>query len=323
MGKKFFSVVLTSLMAMVLFVPHSEAASASGDEVIKLAKKHLGTPYQWSGETPAGFDCSGFTYYIMKKFGVNLSRGSYDQYKQGTYVAKSNLQKGDLVFFSGTHKQGVSHVGFYIGDGNMISATRSRGIAIDPVFSGYWGDKYTGAKRFLTNSFFNDVSSNYWAYDEIKQLNKEGIINGYSDGNFGPADNVTRAQVAKMVGESLNLQPSSTNQFKDVSSSHWAYGYINAAVKAGLVTGYENGTFKPDEAITRAEIAAIINRAFEFSNDSSSYSFNDMRSSHWAYDDVYVLASNSITSGYVDNTFRPNEEATRAEFSAFLYRALN
>ncbi|SDO55133.1 C40 family peptidase [Halobacillus aidingensis] len=323
MGKKFFSVVLTSLMAMVLFVPHTQAASFSGDEVIKLAKDHLGTPYQWSGETPAGFDCSGFTYYIMDKVGVDLSRGSYDQYKQGTYVAKSNLQKGDLVFFSGTHKQGISHVGFYIGDGNMISATKSRGIAIDPVFSGYWGDKYTGAKRFLHNSFFNDVSSGYWAYDEIKQLNNEGIINGYSDGSFGPTDNVTRAQVAMMVGKSLNLNPSSSAQFKDVSSAHWAYGYINAAVNAGLVTGYGNGTFKPDEAITRSEIAAIINRAFEFSNKSSSYRFKDMNSSHWAYDDVYALASNSITSGYNDNTFRPNQEATRAEFSAFLYRALN
>ncbi|WP_244199479.1 S-layer homology domain-containing protein [Halobacillus trueperi] len=323
MGKKFFSVVLTSLMAMVLFVPHTQAASVSGDEVIKLAKEQLGTPYQWSGETTAGFDCSGFTYYIMDKVGISLSRGSYDQYKQGTYVSKSNLQKGDLVFFSGTYKQGISHVGFYIGDGKMISATKSRGVAIDPVFSGYWGDKYTGAKRFLHNSFFNDVSSDYWAYDEIKQLNNEGIINGYSDGSFGPTDHVTRAQVAMMVGKSLNLNPSSSAQFKDVSSAHWAYGYINAAVNAGLITGYENGTFQPDEAITRSEIAAIINRAFEFSNKSNSYRFKDMNSSHWAYDDVYTLASNSITSGYNDNTFRPNQEATRAEFSAFLYRALN
>lgn len=310
-------------MVMILFVPQTQASSASGNDVIEIAKKHLGTPYQWSGETPDGFDCSGFTSYVMDKVGVSLSRGSYDQYKQGTYVNKSKLQKGDLVFFSGTHKQGISHVGLYIGDGNMISATKSRGIAIDPVFSGYWGDKYTGAKRFLNNSFFNDVSSDYWAYDEIKHLNNEGIINGYSDGSFGPTDYVSRAQVAKMVIESLNLQPSSSTQFKDVTSSHWAYGYINAAANAGLVTGYGNGTFKPSDAITRSEIAAIINRAFEFNNKNTSYSFKDIKSSHWAYDDVYALASNSITSGYTDNTFRPNDEATRAEFSAFLYRALD
>ncbi|WP_173917699.1 C40 family peptidase [Halobacillus sp. Marseille-Q1614] len=149
MLKKFVSVVLASLMAVVLFAPNAHAASASSDEVVSIAKKHLGTPYEWSGETPDGFDCSGFTYYVMKKVGIDLPRGSYDQYKQGTSVAASNLQKGDLVFFSGTHREGVSHVGIYIGDGNMISATKSKGVAIDPVFSGYWGDKYTGAKSFL------------------------------------------------------------------------------------------------------------------------------------------------------------------------------
>ncbi|WP_164908520.1 C40 family peptidase [Halobacillus litoralis] len=323
MGRKFFSVVLASLLVMTIFVPHTYAASASGDEVIQRAKKHLGTPYEWSGESPHGFDCSGFTYYVMEKVGINLSRGSYDQYKQGTSIAASNLQKGDLVFFSGTHKKGISHVGFYIGDGKMISATKSRGVAVDPVFSGYWGDKYTGAKRFLDNSFFSDVSTDYWAYDGIKHLNDEGIINGLTDGSFGPTDNVTRAQVAKMVSKSLNLNSSSSSHFKDVSSSHWAYGYINAAVEAGLVNGYGNSTFKPDEDITRSEIAAIVNRAFEFSSKNSSNHFKDVKSSHWAYDDVYALASNSIATGYNDNTFRPNEEATRAEFSAFLYRALD
>ncbi len=323
MGRKFVRVVIASFIGMFLFIPHTYAAAVSGYEVIDRAKKHLGAPYQWSGETPDGFDCSGFTYYVMDKVGIHLPRGSYDQYKEGTYVAASNLNKGDLVFFSGTHKTGISHVGFYIGDGEMISATKSRGVAIDPVFSGYWGDKYTGAKRFIDDNFFGDVSPDYWAYKEIKHLNDEGIINGLSNGSFGPTANVTRAQVAKMVSESLDLQPSSSGQFKDVSSSHWAYEYINAAVKAGIITGYGNNTFKPDEDITRAEIAAMITSAFELNSTSRSYSFKDIKSSHWAYDDVYTLADNSIATGYDDNTFRPNEEATRAEFSAFLYRALD
>ncbi|WP_082235458.1 C40 family peptidase [Halobacillus massiliensis] len=149
MFRKFASVVLASLMVMFLFAPNAQAASSSGDEVINIAEKYLGTPYEWSGESPDGFDCSGFTYYVMNKVGVDLERGSYDQYTQGTSVTASNLQIGDLVFFSGTYKVGVSHVGIYIGNGDMISATKSKGVAIDPVFSGYWGDKYTGAKRFF------------------------------------------------------------------------------------------------------------------------------------------------------------------------------
>ena len=96
-------------------------SSASGQAVLNYAYSFLGTPYVWGGSTPSGFDCSGFTSYVYRHFGVNLPRVSRSQATVGTKVAYSNLQAGDLVFFG---NGGISHVGIYIGGGNMIHSPR-------------------------------------------------------------------------------------------------------------------------------------------------------------------------------------------------------
>lgn len=101
--------------------PAPAATSASGQAVLDYAYRFLGTPYVWGGTTPSGFDCSGFTQYVYRNFGVNLPRVSRSQATSGTKVSYANLQAGDLVFF-GTG--GISHVGIYIGGGNMIHSPR-------------------------------------------------------------------------------------------------------------------------------------------------------------------------------------------------------
>lgn len=99
----------------------SGTTSATGQAVLNYAYKFIGTPYVWGGTTPSGFDCSGFTSYVFRHFGVNLPRTSRAQAGAGVKVSYSNLQAGDLVFFgSGS----ISHVGIYIGGGNMIHSPR-------------------------------------------------------------------------------------------------------------------------------------------------------------------------------------------------------
>ncbi len=95
--------------------------SASGQAIINYAYQFLGTPYVWGGSSPSGFDCSGFTSYVFKNFGVSLPRVSSAQTSVGSKVAYSDLQAGDLVFFG---NGSISHVGIYVGGGNMIHSPR-------------------------------------------------------------------------------------------------------------------------------------------------------------------------------------------------------
>lgn len=127
----------------------SMTTSATRQQIVDNAKKLLGTPYVWGGSTPKGFDCSGFVQYVLNLSGINLPRTTTEQYKVGTYVAKSNLQPGDLVFLQNTYRAGISHVGIYIGDGKMIHASSSKGVVTSSLSSSYYTQHYYGARRVV------------------------------------------------------------------------------------------------------------------------------------------------------------------------------
>jgi cell wall-associated NlpC family hydrolase len=123
--------------------------SDTSQQIIANAKRHLGTPYVWGGTTPKGFDCSGLVQYVFAQSGISLPRTTTEQVKIGTYVSKSNLQPGDLVFLQNTYRQGVSHVGIYIGNGQMIHASSSKGVVISNLSTSYYTEHYHSARRVL------------------------------------------------------------------------------------------------------------------------------------------------------------------------------
>lgn len=123
------------------------ASSGNGSSVVATANQYIGSRYIYGGTDPSGFDCSGFTSYVYKKYGVSLSRTAAGQYSNGVAVSKGELQPGDLVMFG---KSGINHVGIYIGGGKMIHAANpSRGVTTDTINSGYYGTNYVGARRIL------------------------------------------------------------------------------------------------------------------------------------------------------------------------------
>jgi cell wall-associated NlpC family hydrolase len=127
----------------------SVASSTTGAKLINTAKNYMGVPYVWGGETPSGFDCSGFTQYVMKQNGITIPRTAAEQYATGTPVDKSNLRIGDLVFFT-TYKAGASHVGFYMGDGNFIHASSAAAkVTISALSDAYYTQHYIGARRYI------------------------------------------------------------------------------------------------------------------------------------------------------------------------------
>ncbi|BCG59513.1 C40 family peptidase [Paenibacillus sp. URB8-2] len=144
------------IMASGEATPTAQAASVSttGSKIVSLGKHFLGRPYKFgaSTSTTRNFDCSSFTKYIFKKYGVNLPRTSVAQSKVGRAVSKANLRVGDLVFFSsGARANGrnVTHVAVYAGGGKILHTYGSPGVTISNLNSGNWKRTYLKARRVL------------------------------------------------------------------------------------------------------------------------------------------------------------------------------
>ncbi len=129
------------------------SSSGSGNTIVENAKKYLGVPYVWGGTTPTGFDCSGLTQYVYNESGITIPRVAADQYKSnsGQFVDKSQLQPGDLVFFTGSNgnKSDPGHVGIYVGNNQMIHAPSSgKTVRYQDISTSYYVNSYVGAKRY-------------------------------------------------------------------------------------------------------------------------------------------------------------------------------
>ncbi len=119
------------------------------DRILATAMKYIGVPYQWGGTSPKGFDCSGFTHYVMLQHNVIIPRVARNQYYDaGTWVAWNSLKPGDLVFFT-TYAPGPSHVGIYIGNNQFIHSSSSKGVVISSLTNTYYATRYIGAKRVI------------------------------------------------------------------------------------------------------------------------------------------------------------------------------
>ncbi|TJY41070.1 NlpC/P60 family protein [Cohnella pontilimi] len=129
--------------------PQADAATKA-DKIISTGKKYLGVKYRFgapSGVTYA-FDCSSFTQYIFKKNGVSLPRASYAQAAKGKKISKSQLKKGDLVFFSRPGKSGIGHVSVYAGNNKLLHAA-GKYVKVSNLSSSYWKSHYITARRVI------------------------------------------------------------------------------------------------------------------------------------------------------------------------------
>lgn len=171
---------------------------------------------------------------------------------------------------------------------------------------------------------FKDVKHNHWAFEPIDFIASQAIVSGYEDGTFRPNNNLTRAEAAKMIVGALGLElTGSTSNFSDDRAGSWSYEFVSAAYQAGIITGYQDGTFKPNGRITRADISAMLSRAFEISTGTINVNFPDVSSGNCAYTVIRNLSSNGIIKGYQDGTFKPNNLVTRAEFTSMLSKSMN
>lgn len=133
-------------------LPYGEilAAPAVGPTIVSIAMSYLGYPYAAGGAGPGGFDCSGFTQFVVGvATGIWISHAVEAQpYSAGIWVDYGNWQPGDLIFFQNTYQAGISHAAVYIGDGMMVHAENEEsGVTIDSIYSDYYGPRYWGSVR--------------------------------------------------------------------------------------------------------------------------------------------------------------------------------
>ncbi len=179
----------------------------------------------------------------------------------------------------------------------------------------------TNAPSYANENPYNDVDGYDWAIEAIIGLTNAGIVNGMGDNEFNPAGDVTREQFCKMVVLMYGLDANDTSTyFVDVDESKWYAPYVNAAVKAGFVQGQSDEYFGIGESIMRQDMATILYRAIDMTNDMIVLDFTDNDSiASYAADAVAELAGLGIINGYEDGSFKPRGSATRAEAAKVIW----
>jgi beta propeller repeat protein len=185
---------------------------------------------------------------------------------------------------------------------------------------------------------FTDVPATWWAWKQVEAAVEHDVVQGYVDGTYQPTWTVTRDQMAVYIARALaggdaffdTYVPPGGPSFSDVSTSHWAYKYIEycADPAQGVVTGFEDGTYQPGQAVNRGQMAAFIARALEGGEaffqtyvPPSGPTFPDVPESFWAYKYVEYIANAGVTQGYPDGKYHPEVNVTRDQMAVYISKA--
>lgn len=252
-------------------------ATSNASGIVRFTRVGSGTYTLLEKAAPEDYVTSDKTYELT----VSGSRVTMDgkTYSPVTFVNRraAELNRRD-------------HYAFLVGyaDGTFGPECNMTRAEVTTMFARLLTEQIEADKTY--SSTFNDVAKNCWAANYIGYMQQFGIVTGYEDGSFRPDAPVTRAEFAAIASRFEKLTQGSAS-FTDVPDTHWAVRYINFAATRGWVTGYEDGTFKPEHSITRAEVAAVTCRLLERSADQTYIrshigelrTFADVTESHWAY----------------------------------------
>lgn len=173
------------------------------------------------------------------------------------------------------------------------------------------------------NKTFSDTTG-HWGVNAIQAAVKLRMVDGYEDGSFRPNAPVTRAEFTAMIARAFGLAANpAAADFHDTGSG-WAAGYIGALAEKGIVTGYGDGSFKPNATISRAEMVTILSRILNFNvlQTGTPASFTDVSSNYWAADAIRQASAAKLIQGVSASAFAPQNKATRAEAVTLIIRAL-
>ena len=253
---------------------------------------------------PNGTDLTGDNYYTIKatdnKGNAKADVAIILKDRKNNSANGTTDKNGMLILPASEHKAYI----FGYNDGTFRPDNNMSRAEAEAIFARLISENKD--EKISGKSNFNDVSKSEWYYDYIGYLSKYGIIKGYSDNTFRPDDNVTRAEFVAMTVRFNALfnevkKDGYTVKYTDVATNYWAYSDVAYAKHAGWLNGYADGTFKGDNAITRAEVVTVVNKAtgriadegYINKNLSLLNKFTDLKNNlHWAF---YAIAEASNT----------------------------
>lgn len=180
-----------------------------------------------------------------------------------------------------------------------------------------------------TSTPLTDIQG-HWAESSIESLQEKGVVNGYGNGLFGPNDKITRAQIMKIAlkafgQDTVDSTGTAPSSFKDVTASDWFNSYVETGAAIGIISGYKDGSFKPENPVTRAEALKIILEAAGFTDLTAlTPNFTDVDTvTDWFAKYTSFAKTAELSTGYSDGSFRGNQPITRAEVCVLVQKVVD
>lgn len=336
----------------VSFVPSSYAGTVSldftgwstegeqftGTVTITVTQKQAGIITYYTSYDPVTFQAADFTavcsqqgYGTLKSVqftGADSVYGGRLYYRySGIHSASSQVRSTALYYPSSTPS--ISEVAFvpWVGFSGTISLTYTAATST--------GGTYQGTVRIqvapnTTSGYFTDMGSAGWAAAAVDFLHKNGVVSGTGGSSYSPNAAITRGNFLVMLNQAFQFPGTGTQNFSDVPADAYYAQAIGKAHALGVVSGYPDGTFRPNDPITREAAAAMLYQAMVstgwsigWANESVLYSYSDWQSiSSYAREPMAVLVKNGLFSGDNQDRLRPTQTMTRAEMAVVLARAL-
>jgi cell wall-associated NlpC family hydrolase len=304
------SIVLLPLLAFALLLggapPAAEAASVTGDQIVRSARAQLGTPYSFGGNGPRTFDCSGLVRHALARHGINgVPRASIDQQRWARSITRSQLRPGDLVFQSyGSRngRRGTDHVAIFAGNGRVVDSSPSLGGVIERplnerVVTGY--GRVPGVAQTASSTRSTSAASSW-------------------------AGGTTRAEAARIVASTLRL-PNRSNPFGVTTQR----GAVGAVYHAGIGLPFADGTWRPNTPITKGQLVAWLDRG-NVSRAEAARIVADVKGLRHRSNPFGVTTQRGAVGAvyhagiglpFADGTWRPNATITRSQLQAWMRRA--
>ncbi len=184
-----------------------------------------------------------------------------------------------------------------------------------------------GANADITKASvsFSDIDS-HWSKEWVESAYDLGFVSGYKDGTFKPDNPVTRAEFSTMLNKALKIEITGKYNFSDIGGSDWFYNEVQKSVAAGFFSGYENNTFRPNNPITRQEVAKVVSGAITTGNIDGEGAtllkdYNTIQ--EWAKESVNAVYNKGYILGYLDKTYLPSRSLTRGEAAKIIFEIVD